>query len=540
MKNSEAARWFKTNFQKKLETALQGTPFTVDLLTAIALQETGYLWRRMIERGKLSVPEILEACVGDTIGDSGGRTAFPMDKAQLRGAKDGDKMFKVARESLEKVAPYDEAYDKALKNPEKFCRGYGIFQYDLQFFVGNNADPAYFLNKKWADFDACVAKALGELKSKLVRVYGNNKNTLTDEEQVYVAIAYNKGSADVTKGFKQGHVSDGVFYGENIDMFLRVAKSVTVATAELLDKPSAAPPTAAVVEDPRTTPFAPLADATATPPPYPGRLIKRDTANKSAVKLIQKRLRELGYTQPGDKGPEPLSADGDFGQNTENAIELFQVRHTDLTGRQLVADGQVGQLTWEALFGRPPAVIPPAGAENAVAAAVVTDALLAKALEFAVGEIGVREDPLGSNKGARVVEYQARVGIPRGGEPWCAAFVYFCFDEAAKALGVANPVVQTAGVLDHWNKARPSRKIKTINQEQALDDPSLVKPGMIFIISTGGGNGHTGLIESVSGNSLITIEGNTNDGGSREGIGVFRRSGRTIASINRGFINYGA
>ena len=37
---------------------------------------------------------------------------------------------------------------------------------------------------------------------------------------------------------------------------------------------------------------------------------------------------------------------------------------------------------------------------------------------------------------------------------------------------------------------------------------------------------------------LITVEGNTNDNGSREGIGVFQRNGRKVAAINRGFIDY--
>ena len=73
----------------------------------------------------------------------------------------------------------------------------------------------------------------------------------------------------------------------------------------------------------------------------------------------------------------------------------------------------------------------------------------------------------------------------------------------------------------------------------ALARPSLVAPGQIFVLSTGGGLGHVGLVESVDGGVLTTIEGNTNDGGSREGIGVFRRTGpngRKIASINRGFL----
>jgi hypothetical protein len=61
---------------------------------------------------------------------------------------------------------------------------------------------------------------------------------------------------------------------------------------------------------------------------------------------------------------------------------------------------------------------------------------------------------------------------------------------------------------------------------------------MVFVISTGGGMGHAGLFSRVVGNRMETIEGNTNDGGSREGIGVFRRSGRTLQSINRGFIEF--
>lgn len=36
------------------------------------------------------------------------------------------------------------------------------------------------------------------------------------------------------------------------------------------------------------------------------------------------------------------------------------------------------------------------------------------------------------------------------------------------------------------------------------------------------------------------VEGNINDNGSRNGIGVFRRDARKIASINKGFIDYSA
>jgi hypothetical protein len=58
------------------------------------------------------------------------------------------------------------------------------------------------------------------------------------------------------------------------------------------------------------------------------------------------------------------------------------------------------------------------------------------------------------------------------------------------------------------------------------------------VIATGAGFGHTGLVERTSGGKLVTIEGNTNVGGSREGIGVFRRESRKTVDINRGFIDY--
>ena len=60
----------------------------------------------------------------------------------------------------------------------------------------------------------------------------------------------------------------------------------------------------------------------------------------------------------------------------------------------------------------------------------------------------------------------------------------------------------------------------------------------MFVVDTGGGHGHMGLVAEVLGGKLITIEGNTNDGGSREGVGVFRRESRKIAEINKGFVDY--
>ena len=58
--------WFKANFGPQIVVATAGTPFDVDMLTAIAVQETGSIWGRLIGKG-LSTERILELCVGDVL-----------------------------------------------------------------------------------------------------------------------------------------------------------------------------------------------------------------------------------------------------------------------------------------------------------------------------------------------------------------------------------------------------------------------------------------------------------------------------------------
>jgi hypothetical protein len=116
--------------------------------------------------------------------------------------------------------------------------------------------------------------------------------------------------------------------------------------------------------------------------------------------------------------------------------------------------------------------------------------------------------------------------------------VYWCFDEVALQMPRNNPMVKTAGCLDHWRRA-PAQGARRITKQQALADPGLLRPGMIFIIDHGGGLGHTGLIERVEGGLLATIEGNTDASRTREGGGVYRLT-RKILEINTGFIDYSA
>ena len=47
MIDKDALRWFKQTFGQDLSQATAGTPYSVDLLVAIAAQETGEIWATM-------------------------------------------------------------------------------------------------------------------------------------------------------------------------------------------------------------------------------------------------------------------------------------------------------------------------------------------------------------------------------------------------------------------------------------------------------------------------------------------------------------
>lgn len=139
-----------------------------------------------------------------------------------------------------------------------------------------------------------------------------------------------------------------------------------------------------------------------------------------------------------------------------------------------------------------------------------------KALEVAKTQVGQTEKPLGSNWGEPVRSYLKSVGINFPAS-WCMAFVYWCFNSGV------NPLVKTGGVLNAWNNAKANR----------VTNP---QPGDIFIMDFGRGLGHTGLVERTDKDFIYTIEGNTNDTGSREGIEVARRK-RPKSKI-KGYLRY--
>jgi hypothetical protein len=159
-----------------------------------------------------------------------------------------------------------------------------------------------------------------------------------------------------------------------------------------------------------------------------------------------------------------------------------------------------------------------------------------KHIEVAITQLDKCEIPKGSNWGPDVEAYLKSVGIDFPAS-WCMAFVYWCVEKAELRLpditgGKSSPLVRTGGVLKQWNEidTRAASLFGTTKKFR-FSEP---KAGDIFIQDHGKGLGHTGFVERVQGEKIFTIEGNTNDTGSREGYEVCRRV-RDISGC-KGFI----
>jgi CHAP domain len=259
---------------------------------------------------------------------------------------------------------------------------------------------------------------------------------------------------------------------------------------------------------------------------YPGRIIKMGESDARIVKALKSALNKALVLVSG----EAILLDAfnpSFGLRMKQAVQLFQARNFDDQQQPLKIDGQVGALTWAALFGN----------KRVPQVDTVDNAFLSRVLAIAgaAADKKIREQPQNSNRGPQVDEYMRRTGATPG-LAWCCVFTYWCFDEAAKKAGQSNPMYQTAGCLVHWNKAMKQGALRILAKD-VLGNPELVKPGMVFIMDFGGGLGHTGFVEQLEGGYIHTIEGNTDASQTREGGGVYRLK-RKINSVNKGFIDY--
>lgn len=145
-------------------------------------------------------------------------------------------------------------------------------------------------------------------------------------------------------------------------------------------------------------------------------------------------------------------------------------------------------------------------------------------LDHALQYIGLRETS--HNRGPQIDEWIRRVGLDptRGAYPWCAAFAWCMVEDACDELGRRNPLPATASVHGLWDRAP---------RECRRDDPS---PGVLVLHDSGRGRGHVGIVDHIEVDYIVTVEGNTNQRGSREGDGVYQRR-RSLRYANLGYLD---
>lgn len=224
MPTTTDVKWFKTEFGPEIAAALAGTPFDLDMLTALACQETGYIWATLRRKG-LARTDILRLCVGDTLDRT---STFPRDRAHLKERDANGEVFALARALLVEMARYIPGYAGSAAKPDKFCKGFGMFQYDMQFL--SDKTRAFFLGG-YADFGSALARCIEELKGAMKRAKIVPASALSDMDKAAIAIAYNAGSYDRARGLKQGYKpKDGPYYGESYYAYLQLSRSVPVTT----------------------------------------------------------------------------------------------------------------------------------------------------------------------------------------------------------------------------------------------------------------------------------------------------------------------
>ena len=196
--------------------------------------------------------------------------------------------------------------------------------------------------------------------------------------------------------------------------------------------------------------------------------------------------------------------DGAFGPATEAAVRAYQKR------RSLAVTGIVDRATFDALVAPMRRAVAPARATTTLGRTVVTVAR--RHLAEKPREAG------GANRGPWVRLYMD--GNEGKDWPWCAGFATWVLRQAADAHGVRPPVSRTwscdelAGFAksgDCFCRGTPTARAH-------------VTPGSLFLSRHSPSDWtHVGIVLRTLPDHFETIEGNTNDDGSREGHEVVRR-----------------
>lgn len=236
---------------------------------------------------------------------------------------------------------------------------------------------------------------------------------------------------------------------------------------------------------------------------YPGTI--KDGARGMKARRVQEWLTFNDFR---------TAVDDDFGGATERALKDFQA------SKNLSETGVVDETTWAQLTE------PMVRAFSAPAEGVGQDI---SETVLTVARQHLREHPVevgGQNRGPWVRAYMT--GNEGNAWPWCAGFVSFVMKQATKVMGQSVPISGSfsCDVLASQGKEK-SRFVSesSINSDGTLFTDAKLGVCSIFLVRrTSSDWTHTGFAFGYEGNTFQTIEGNTNDEGSREGYEVCRRT----------------
>ncbi len=237
---------------------------------------------------------------------------------------------------------------------------------------------------------------------------------------------------------------------------------------------------------------------------------KHGDNTKKDVMKIQSWLSLYAIQNP--ESGTVTGIDGDFGPATEKAVKNFQkATKSSQTG---IVTPQLFEKLCEGMkdaFERPLQSIT---LRNAMVEAAENH------LRNAPFELEIKGQ---SNSGPWVRAYMDG----HDGSPWywCMGFAQTILDQAASALGKDfRSLMPLTYSCDTVGTTGLSKGLLT-RYQTVRNNPSVMKPGDFFLLQKSRYDWtHTGIIISVGNDVIETIEGNTNQAGSRNGIAVLKRT----------------
>ena len=216
-----------------------------------------------------------------------------------------------------------------------------------------------------------------------------------------------------------------------------------------------------------------------------------------AVRRLQEWLNLRGFG---------LVVDSDFGPVTAQAVSRFQA------SARLPTTGRLDEATFGQLVSPMVRTLRRPRRGRASLGAMIVDC----------GKRHLRERPMetgGENRGPWVRLYMQ--GNDGAAWAWCAGFVRFLLEQARQKLEKPMPI---AGSFSCDSLAAQARDAGLFVAEGAVAHEA-IPPGSFFLVRrTATDWTHVGVVTSSGPDAFDTIEGNTNDKGSREGFEVCART----------------